>query len=236
MAKNSVKTIMFDFEDTLFEIVDDSHIIINDILDSRPCISRPTIGQIRKACQSTNEYIKRVYGVSLSERNSSGLHEDEWRRINGYLLTQLGLDPSWSDDFQGLWEKRQINCKLRKGVIETLKELNDRNYSLGIISNTSTDLRPYIQREGVGELIETCIQSYEIGLRKPDKEMFMLAAERVGHKAKQIAYVGSCFEKDMEGAYNAGMRPYFIGKGNKKNNNFECVRLDKITELLDHFR
>ncbi|MHA1912047.1 MAG: HAD family hydrolase [Candidatus Kariarchaeaceae archaeon] len=235
MAKNSVKTIMFDFEDTLFEIVDDSHIVINDILDSRPCISRPTIIQIKQACNLTNKYIKRVYGVSLSERNSSSLPEDEWRRINGYLLSQLGLDPSWADDFQGIWEKRQINCKLRKGVIDTLKELYQRNYSLGIISNTSTDLRPYIQREGVGELIETCIQSYEIGLRKPDKEIFEVAANRVGKKAKEIAYVGSCFEKDMEGAFNAGMHPYFIGN-TKQCDGFECVKLDKISELLDYFR
>ena len=66
------------------------------------------------------------------------------------------------------------NRPLYPNVIETLKELHQKGYKLGIISNNiDEDVKHIITREGIGDLFETVVCSSTVGERKPSAKIFL---------------------------------------------------------------
>ena len=75
--------------------------------------------------------------------------------------------------------------------------------------------------------------SYEFGFRKPDKRIFLAAAERIGFKPEEIMFVGDRINIDIKGAIATGMTPILknahTNAGKKISNGI--TRIDKIAEL-----
>ena len=143
-----------------------------------------------------------------------------------------------------LWRDHDGRRFAHEGTVETLRELKNRGYQLGIIANTitETEIPDWMCEAHVADCFKTVILSSKVRLRKPDPEIYRLAARCAGTKCENCAYVGDNPVRDVEGAVNAGygMMVLFEDAGTAdREGKAPSVLPDKtirsIPELLDLF-
>ena len=82
-----------------------------------------------------------------------------------------------------------------------------------IISNliTSREVPDWLEEDGLTQYFDSVILSAVCGLRKPDPEIYLMAAREVGIPPEKCAYVGDNLNRDVTGAKaaNFGMNIIF---------------------------
>jgi HAD superfamily hydrolase (TIGR01549 family) len=107
---------------------------------------------------------------------------------------------------QVLLEKDKIH--FFSDTFETLKVLKDRNLYLGIVTDTAQPLYVKIgnlERGGFGHLWDSITPSSEVGVQKPDPQIYQLALQQLGLTSDQAVFVGHK-ATELEGARNAGIK------------------------------
>ena len=108
-------------------------------------------------------------------------------------------------------------------TIPTLLTLRQRGYKIGVI----TEGRSVKQWEklislGLQHFFHAVLISEEVAKQKPDVELFITAAKRIGCKPNEAAMVGDRLDKDIIGAKAAGMTTIQILKGKYSDQRPTC--------------
>lgn len=105
-----------------------------------------------------------------------------------------------------LWRDHDGRRIPRQDVKETIIELHRRGYLLGIIANTitETEIPDWMETDGVSKYFKAVILSSKVGFRKPDPQIYWLAAREIGVPPANCAYVGDNPVRDVEGTHAAG--------------------------------
>ncbi len=105
-----------------------------------------------------------------------------------------------------------------ENVTATLTELKKRGYTVGLITNGPAFLqRSKVENSGLMPLIDFLLVSGDIGIHKPDKRIFEIAAERLNIKCSECVYVGDHPINDIKGSTDAGMKAIRMNFGWFKN-------------------
>lgn len=144
------------------------------------------------------------------------------------------------------YEYRQ--SKGRRVVVEhgeeVLRELFNRGYKLGIISNLigETEVYDWLEEDGLRDLFSSVILSPECGLRKPGAEIYRVSSRDLGIPCEQIASVADNQGRDIEGAREAGIAYNVIYNSPEKKHpvdpngeNPPDAIINDFLELLDLF-
>jgi len=143
-----------------------------------------------------------------------------------------------------LWRDHDGRRVVHDGTNETLRELKNRGYKLGIIANTitETEIPDWMCRDGVADCFKTVILSSKVRLRKPDPAIYLLAARCIGSSPENCAYVGDNPVRDVEGAVDAGFGSMVLfedagtaDREGKAPTVQPDYRIKSIPELLDLF-
>ena len=132
-----------------------------------------------------------------------------WRELVGHVFDQVA--PSVSevdrDNFfevayehfaePGVWE-------LYPDVPEVLEQLRPR-FELAVISNFDGRLRFILQHLGISKYFAHVFISSELGVDKPDPEIFRRAVTILHLKADEVLHVGDDPERDWKAAAAAGL-------------------------------
>ncbi len=73
---------------------------------------------------------------------------------------------------------------------DVLKELAAKDIPVAVVSNIAFDVRPAFARRGWDAYIGAFVLSYEVGVMKPDREIFQIALDRLGAAAPESIMVG----------------------------------------------
>ena len=91
-------------------------------------------------------------------------------------------------------------------MVQVVKELRGQNYPVGLLTNAVREFRPVIERTvPIYELFDVIIDSSEVGMRKPDKSIYDLAALELGVPNNECLMIDD-LEANVSGAEEAGMR------------------------------
>jgi phosphoglycolate phosphatase len=112
-------------------------------------------------------------------------------RVRGFLS---GLDPT---DFLS-------DMKLEPHALEVLRELRPQ-YRLAIATNRGPDMTALVRHFEFDAYVDTVVTAADVQNPKPDPEMLVLAAERLGLTPQEALYVGDT-EVDGLAAAAAGMQ------------------------------
>jgi putative hydrolase of the HAD superfamily len=165
------------------------------------------------------------------------------------------LDEFWSIFLKNLGvsqEKKLINglnevrrryylpaVRLYDGAFSVLSSLGKR-YSLALVSNCSVGTRDILEYVGLAKFFEHVILSYEVGVRKPDRRIYVEALRKTGLRADQCIFVADEIS-DLEGARNAGMATLLVRQGENTlveaenidfKPDFECDHISQVTKFL----
>ncbi len=92
---------------------------------------------------------------------------------------------------------------------ETLVELKQKGFKLGIIANTTIsrekDVRKTLQHLGLESYFDFIVTSVDAGCEKPDGRIFSIALQALGIKADEAVIVGDRVATDIVGGNRIGM-------------------------------
>ena len=117
------------------------------------------------------------------------------------------------------------------GVKEMLSDLSE-NYNLAIISNVISNVsRLALQKFDLLHFFYYIVLSRDLGIRKPDPEIFDFVLQSWGIDSIEGVHVGDFLEDDIHGAKEIGMQTVWI----KASDEIKEIRPDfvisKITNL-----
>lgn len=113
-------------------------------------------------------------------------------------------------------------------------------YRLGLVSNFDHHPTAYriLEDHGIKGFFEEIVVSSEVGFRKPGREIFQIAFDRLGIGPERALFVGDSFEIDVVGAKGVGMDVVWLNQGEKVRGeglpqpNFIIANLEELMRLL----
>jgi putative hydrolase of the HAD superfamily len=131
------------------------------------------------------------------------------RRLEAGELTEEQFSPLFGpiigvreDRHEGLVDRLFAGMQPEEGMIEALRRARAAGLKTGLISNSWG--RGRYDRDSFAELFDGVVISGEVGLYKPQPEIFRLGAERVGLDPSDCVFVDDLRE-NCEGAEAVGM-------------------------------
>ena len=99
------------------------------------------------------------------------------------------------------------------GADEVVRKLA-KKYPLTIISNGFKEVQYYkFAHSGLAECFAHTIISEEVGINKPQPEIFRIALELNHVTAKEAVMIGDSYSSDIQGAKNAGIDQIWLHEG-----------------------
>jgi len=96
------------------------------------------------------------------------------------------------------------------GALDTLQALAKLSIPVGLVSNISPDMAAAFERTTLRPFFRTCTYSCEVGVAKPEPEIYSLAAETLGFDPGDLLFVGDGSDDELGGAARAGLTPALI--------------------------
>ena len=99
-----------------------------------------------------------------------------------------------------------------ENVRDVLADLKASSLRMGVISNWDDSARGLLQSHGMIDYFDHCIISSEIGINKPDPEIFRVAMQQAQVEPHECLYVGDNYYDDAVGCRKAGMEAVIINR------------------------
>ena len=121
---------------------------------------------------------------------------------------------------------------------ETLRALCDRGYQLGIIANQKLGAKDRLDAWELGRYLSVIASSAELGVSKPDKEVFLQALTMARCRPENAVMVGDRLDNDIRPAKELGMKTIRIRKGIAVYSNPSCgaeipdYTVDSLSEII----
>lgn len=106
-----------------------------------------------------------------------------------------------------LFESAVMDRPPKDGALMTLQELSRMGIPTGCVSNALAGAfsRDLMHRYGFDQFLAVQIYSDEVGMRKPNPEIFHLATDCLGVRPEQTWYIGDKLDRDVLSARRANL-------------------------------
>lgn len=112
--------------------------------------------------------------------------------------------------FQQIHREATLWRVVRPGTLEALEELKSQGYKLAIVSNAEGQVANDAKRFGLAPFFDVIVDSFVVGVEKPDPRIFHIALERLGVSPEETRFAGDIYSIDMVGARAAGIEGALI--------------------------
>lgn len=92
----------------------------------------------------------------------------------------------------------------------TLRGLAERSVPVGLVSNTAPDFAEAFERSLLRPLFRTCTFSCVVGAAKPERAIYVAAAEALGVEPAGLLFVGDGSDDELTGAALVGLTPALV--------------------------
>jgi len=100
-----------------------------------------------------------------------------------------------------------ITARVIEGVFGVLETMRKDGYRIAMIANgDSAGARNIIAACGLKDYFDVIVISEEVGIEKPDKQVFQAALDKLGVEAENAVMVGNRIDADIVGANRIGMK------------------------------
>jgi putative hydrolase of the HAD superfamily len=133
---------------------------------------------------------------------------DDYGDLLRELLGDLSADEvdRFIDAEHEVWRPAHAVLGAAPALLEALRA---RGLKTGIVANSWPEparvLRADVAAFGLGHLVDVCVFSTDVGVAKPEPEIFMRALDELGVDPRDAMYVGDSLQRDVQGAANLGM-------------------------------
>jgi HAD superfamily hydrolase (TIGR01509 family) len=90
-------------------------------------------------------------------------------------------------------------------ALAAIRRLKSAGLVTGVVSNSNGWVRTLLDGAGLGDALDFVVDSFVVGVEKPDPRIFHLGLERAGVAAHEAVYVGDLYSVDVLGSRAAGL-------------------------------
>jgi putative hydrolase of the HAD superfamily len=120
-------------------------------------------------------------------------------------------------------------------VIPCLEQIS--SYDLGIITNGDYHHQmEKLERVGILKFFSTIVTSGDVGIAKPNKEIFINACEKAGVTPRDCIYVGDDIEIDVLGCKSAGMKGIWLNRVDNSSSITDIITIRTLQEVPELIR
>jgi putative hydrolase of the HAD superfamily len=139
---------------------------------------------------------------------------DMWKHYFTWMLEAAGLPEALLGDVLDRLRTKHRDHNLwrdtRPGIPEALGRIKASGRKLAVISNSDGTAREGLRRAGLLSHLDAVIDSFEVGIEKPDSGIFHLALGEISARPDQALYVGDLESIDVRGARRAGIMAVLV--------------------------
>ncbi len=131
----------------------------------------------------------------------------------------------------------------RQDAIKVISSLKSSGYKIGLISNCSIEPPLIWPTTPFAPFFNVALFSSVVGILKPDRRIFQMAAEQLMVKPSKCVYIGDGGDNELAAAANAGMTPVLIRaahedstdalRPNDEITNFTGIKISSLKEVLN---
>lgn len=125
-------------------------------------------------------------------------------------------------------------------VVQELLEKLSLKYRLGVIANQSMGTEQRLIDYGIRQYFDVIISSAEIGICKPDLEIFGIALDKAGCTPSEAYMIGDRLDNDIEPAGQMGMNTIWVKQSSFAYGNLKLIQhqpdyiVDNIFDVLKY--
>ncbi len=153
------------------------------------------------------------------------------------LLKKLNLNPnprlvnSVYQTIVEIWVKSYV---FEEDAIPTIKKLKEKEFKVGIISNTGSydSIYKELEKNGLLDYVDVVVASQAVVWKKPSPKIFKIALDMLEIEPSEAIHVGDNPVADVEGAKKAGLWAVQKLKKDMEVSPFADFVVEKISEIL----
>jgi HAD superfamily hydrolase (TIGR01509 family) len=228
--------VLFDLDDTLHDDTLAYQSAARDVAEEVAAASGIDAAALKAAYVLEAENFWKHLDADGLRVELAGVRRRLWQRA----LERVGI----TDPAVALRCARRYNdCRKRyftpfPGALDLLRALRARGKRLGLVTNGFAEThREKIALLNLEELFEAVFIADEVGMLKPDPQLFVHACERLGGEPKRAAMVGDRYDRDIRGA---GLFPFWFNVRGKRRAagsgpppDAVCTSLSEVGRVLD---
>ena len=230
-SATQVEAVLFDAAGTLFDV-------------------RGSVGGIyarialRHGVTADPRELQRKFARAFRARSADGLMtagshglvpaEKQWwkdvvRMVFAGRMAGSILDRYFEDVFEAF--RRADSWELFPDTVACLRQLQSLGYRLGVLSNFDSRLLGLLDDLQLSPFFSAVTISWRAGSAKPDREIFLRAAEAMETPPGRVLHVGDCLADDYKGARNAGLMAVLLDRQRKYVGRGDITRIESLSEL-----
>ena len=191
-------------------------------------------GTLIQLGRDTNPYLRFARRVRPEDPRSLVLRSllTETRGVGDFAV-QLGISPasdteSLDDDLQ-----RDIeSARAFEDAAAALAELRDRGLKLGLISNLAAPYKEPFFRHGLDGYFHATVFSCDVGLRKPESEVYLRMARDLDIRPANAVMVGDSLRSDYDGPRAVGMNAVLLRRSGESRGEGVIKSLSDLSGTL----
>ena len=184
--------------------------------------------------------IAQTKGVNVSVKRLQIAQRNAWARMEKKPV-MTGLDDALggSEHTKTILKEGRYRKELEKPFPRCHKLLShlQANFRLGVLANQPPGTPDRLRKQGLLNFFSLVLGSGDVGLKKPDPNLFALALEKAECLPHETAMVGDRIDNDIKPAKKIGMLTIRVlqGFGRFQNPRNETERPAFTVESLDQF-
>lgn len=225
-----IKTVVFDFADTIARLEPSKEKIMKQYLKERLSItiSMEKIAQAYFYLQNFSFYSS-VKIVTPEQK------KEFYREYNKKIFSTLGIlhhvEP-FLDDFFAYFIECNKHWVIKPEALDLLQYLKSKKIQIGLISNFDTVLYDILEKNlQIKEFFSYIHISQEIGLEKPDIGFYKNFLEKYELNQQTILYVGDNYQLDFLPTYELGFKSLLLDEEQHYTSLPNLPRISSLHEI-----
>lgn len=234
------KIVFIDADDTLFDYKIAENSAITKVFEDNGYFKKHTeedFKELRKEYKNINDFLWEE--LEKGNITSSELKVERFKRLFEKLNLEYNPEKISKEYLRNLSE----GSFLFEGAEKFCKYLKSK-YKIVIITNGLREVQvSRIKKSLIGEYIDELIISEEVGVSKPNKEIFEYALKKIEGKnnqkyeKKEIIMVGDSQSADIQGGINFGIDTCWVNIVGKKENlsiksTYTVTKIEELYNIL----
>jgi putative hydrolase of the HAD superfamily len=191
----------------------------------------------QEAAQRMVDRIDALAGPGFRERWYRSPHR--YTKPVRTVLAEVGVSEEVMDDVCEIRLDYVRHCLVPvEGAVETLRELRERGYRVGLITVCSQDVETLWPESLFAGLFDAEVFSSRLGISKPDPRIYLHCCELLGVEPADAMFVGDGANDELGGAERVGIKPVLIHRPGEdppweEAQAFTGPRITSIPAVLD---
>ena len=229
--KKEYKHIFFDLDRTLWDFDAAAEVAFERIYDKYHLkeMGIPNAHEFHIIYHPLNEKLWELY-------RANQITKDELNRtrflkpLEHYGIHDEELADHLSEDYV-YWSPRIV--RLVPGTLELLEYLKPK-YHLHLITNGFQEVQhTKLSGSGMEPYFETLTVSEEVGVKKPNPEIFKYALKKAGATSEESLMIGDEMDVDIDGARAAGIDQIFFNASGQPANGERTFEVRNLLEIMN---